>query len=73
MDLRVLTDEILLQLLKADNEKAFKERYTPIGNPSSKPLTTDSTTAKSPKNWYKIFSSEFPLTQITCLIFTLIN
>ncbi|OQP56533.1 RNA polymerase sigma-70 factor [Niastella populi] len=28
MDLRVLTDEILLQLLKADNDKAFKEIYT---------------------------------------------
>jgi RNA polymerase sigma-70 factor (family 1) len=28
MDLRVLTDEILLQLLKADNDKAFKEIYS---------------------------------------------
>ncbi|MBO9205302.1 MULTISPECIES: RNA polymerase sigma factor [Niastella] len=28
MDLRVLTDEILLQLLKANNELAFKEIYT---------------------------------------------
>jgi RNA polymerase sigma-70 factor (ECF subfamily) len=28
MDLRVLTDEILLQLLKANNEKAFKEIYS---------------------------------------------
>lgn len=28
MDLRVLTDEKLLQLLKADNHKAFKEIYT---------------------------------------------
>lgn len=27
MDLRVLTDEMLLQLLKADNHKAFKEIY----------------------------------------------
>jgi RNA polymerase sigma-70 factor (ECF subfamily) len=28
MDLRVLTDEMLLQLLKADNHKAFKEIYS---------------------------------------------
>jgi RNA polymerase sigma-70 factor (ECF subfamily) len=33
MDLRVLTDEILLQLLKADNEKAFKELYTRYWKP----------------------------------------
>jgi RNA polymerase sigma-70 factor (family 1) len=33
MDLRVLTDEILLQLLKADNDKAFKEIYVRYWKP----------------------------------------
>ena len=33
MDLRVLTDEILLQLLKADNDKAFKEIYSRYWKP----------------------------------------
>jgi RNA polymerase sigma-70 factor (family 1) len=33
MDLRVLTDEILLQLLKANDEQAFKEIYTRYWKP----------------------------------------
>lgn len=33
MDLRVLTDEILLRLLKADDEKAFKEIYSRYWKP----------------------------------------
>jgi RNA polymerase sigma-70 factor (family 1) len=33
MDLRVLTDEILLQLLKADDDKAFKEIYSRYWKP----------------------------------------
>jgi RNA polymerase sigma-70 factor (ECF subfamily) len=33
MDLRVLTDEMLLRLLKADDEKAFKEIYSRYWQP----------------------------------------
>ena len=33
MDLRVLTDEILLRLLKADDDKAFKEIYSRYWKP----------------------------------------
>jgi|GEM_PF-4932528 len=65
MGLRVLTDEKLLQLLKANNEQAFKEICFCCRHRLATPKTADK---PAPTIFLRIGRNVIPFTSLTCKV-----